>query len=223
MAARTLADPKVVRKGLAHLRRVDPTMGTVISRVGSFKLKPSRKRYALLVGSILSQQISVAAARTIKRRLLERMPNRQVTASALCKFSVDELRTIGISRQKAGYLLNLSEHVQNGDLNFRRIGQLDDESVIAELIQVKGIGRWTAQMFLIFGLGRPNVFAPDDLGLRAAIRNEYAHAEMPTAAEADAVAAPWSPYASIASWYCWRSLEAPATPGVASDCRAEGG
>ena len=182
-------------------------MAGIIKRVGPFKLKPSRDRYPLLVRSILSQQISVAAARTIRNRLLDSMPNRRVSAAEVCRLSVDELRTIGISRQKASYLLNLSEHVQSGELNFRRVARLDNEGVIAELIKVKGIGRWTAQMFLIFGLGRPDVFAPDDLGLRAAIRNEYQLEEMPTNAEASAIADCWAPYGSMASWYLWRSLE----------------
>ena len=182
-------------------------MADIIRRVGAFKLKPSRDRYPLLVRSILSQQISVAAARTIRNRLLDRMPNRRVSAVEVCKLSVDELRAVGISRQKASYLLNLSQHVQSGELNFRRIARLDNESVIAELIKVKGIGRWTAQMFLVFGLGRPDIFAPDDLGLRAAIRNEYELDEMPTNTVASEIAERWSPYASIASWYLWRSLE----------------
>ena len=205
----SLADQALVRRGLRHLKRVDPTMGSIIARVGPFKLKPSRERFAMLVKSILSQQISVAAARTIRGRLLDRMPNGRLVASEIVKLSVDELREIGISRQKAGYLLSLAELVEDGSLNFRRIGQLDDEGVIAELIQVKGIGRWTAQMFLMFALGRPDVFAPDDLGLRAAIRNEYKIDGMPTVAQADEVAAVWSPFGSIASWYCWRSLEVP--------------
>lgn len=207
MSAATIGDAALVRKGLRHLRRVDPVMGAVIKRVGPFVLRPSRERYGMLVRSILSQQISVAAARTIRGRLVDRMPKRRMCARTVCSMSVDELRTIGVSRQKAGYLLDLSQQVQNGEINFRRICRLDDEGVIAELIKVKGIGRWTAQMFLIFALGRPNVFAPDDLGLRAAIRNAYEFDEMPTNAEAVGVAEAWSPYASIAAWYCWRSLD----------------
>ncbi len=207
MTRPTISDSALVRKGLRHLKRVDPVMGAVIKRVGSFELKPSRERYGMLVRSILSQQISVAAARTIRSRLLDKMPKRRMCAKTVCRMDVDELRTIGVSRQKAGYLLDLSQQVRDGDINFRRICRLDDEGVIAELIKVKGIGRWTAQMFLMFALGRPDVFAPDDLGLRTAIRKEYEFAEMPTNAEAVAVAEAWSPYASIASWYCWRSLD----------------
>ena len=184
-------------------------MASVVKRVGPFKLKPSRERYGMLVRSILSQQISVAAARTIRSRLLAAMPHGRVEPAVVTGMSVDELRSIGISRQKATYLLNLSQHVQSGAINFRRIGQLGNDAVIEELIQVKGIGRWTAQMFLIFSLGRPDVFAPDDLGLRAAIRNEYGLAEMPSVAEASAVAATWAPFGSLASWYLWRSLETP--------------
>ncbi|MFK7820504.1 MAG: DNA-3-methyladenine glycosylase [Planctomycetaceae bacterium] len=209
MSRPNLGDSKFVSRGLRHLKGADPVMASIIRQVGAFKLKPSRERFGMLVRSILSQQISVAAARTIRNRLLNQMPNRRFTATAVLEFSIDDLRAIGISRQKAGYLLSLAEHSTNGSLNFRRIGQLHDEDVIAELIQVKGIGRWTAQMFLIFGLGRPDIFAPDDLGLRAAIRNQYDFHDMPSNTQASEVAAVWSPYASIASWYCWRSLEMP--------------
>jgi DNA-3-methyladenine glycosylase II len=209
MSSQNIADAALVRRGIRHLKRVDPVMASIIKRVGPFKLKPSRERFGMLVRSILSQQISVAAAKTIRNRLLDQMPNRKFTAVAIADLSVDELRRIGISRQKAGYLLSLAEHSATGALNFRRLGQLDDEGVIAELIQVKGIGRWTAQMFLIFGLGRPDIFAPDDLGLRAAVRNEYGMKEMPSSAVASEIAAPWSPFGSIAAWYCWRSLELP--------------
>ena len=156
----SIADPTVVRRGLRHLKRVDPVMGSIIARVGAFKLKPSRERFGMLVRSILSQQISVAAARTIRERLLNRMPKGRFTPAAIRELSIEELRGLGVSRQKAGYLLSLAEHADDGSLNFRRIAQLDDEGVIAELIRVKGIGRWTAQMFLIFSLGRPDVWAP---------------------------------------------------------------
>ena len=205
----TINDAALVKRGLKHLRRSDDVMAAVVKRVGPFKLKPSRERYGMLVRSILSQQISVAAARTIRSRLLAAMPQGRVEPAVVTGMSVDELRSIGISRQKATYLQNLSQHVQSGAINFRRIGQLGNEAVIEELIQVKGIGRWTAQMFLIFSLGRPDVFAPDDLGLRAAIRNEYGLAEMPSVAEASTVAATWAPFGSLASWYLWRSLETP--------------
>ncbi len=203
----TIGDKQLVQRGLRHLRKADATMGGIIKAVGGFKLKPSRDRYGMLVRSILSQQISVAAARTIRQRLVDQMPDGRLKASHIAGMTVDTLRTIGISRQKAGYLLDLSQQVQLGAVNFRRIGQLEDEAVIEELVRVKGIGRWTAQMFLIFALGRPDVFAPDDLGLRAAIRKHYGFDQMPTNVQALEIAECWSPFGSIASWYLWRSLE----------------
>lgn len=203
----TIAEPQVVRKGLTALKRADPVLADMIRQVGPFRLKPSRERYTLLVRSILSQQISVAAARTIRQRLVQRMPRGRITARYVSELSIDDMRALGISRQKAGYLLDLSQKVQDGSLNFRRVAKLDDEGVIEELIHIRGIGRWTAQMFLIFGLGRVNVFPPDDLGIRAAIRRAYALPDMPTVAEANEIAAAWAPYSSIATWYCWRSLE----------------
>lgn len=209
MAAKhpTVSDPQLVRRGIAHLKRSDPALAGMIRRVGPFRLKPSKERYTLLVRSILSQQISVAAARTIRQRLINHMPGKRIRAEHVARLSTEQMRELGISKQKAGYLIDLSKHVLDGTLNFRRIAHLDDEAVIEELIQVRGIGRWTAQMFLIFGLGRVDVFPPDDLGVRAAIRNEYGLTETPSIADANEIGAAWSPYASIASWYCWRSLE----------------
>jgi DNA-3-methyladenine glycosylase II len=119
------------------------------------------------------------------------------------------LRLVGVSPQKAAYLLALVRHVNEGMLELRTIGRLSDEQVIQQLVQVKGIGRWTAQMFLIFSLGRFDVFPHDDLGVRSAIRLNYGLSELPDKATSHAVAQSWRPYASVASWYCWRSLELP--------------
>ncbi len=208
MKTGTLASPDVVRRGVLHLRRSDEVLRNVIRRAGPCTLRPSRDRYALLVRSIISQQISVLAARTIRRRLLRLMPGGQLDAASVLRLTSDQLRTAGISRQKAEYLWDLSRQVADGQLNFRRIGQLGDDDVIAELVRVRGIGVWTAQMFLIFGLGRPDVFPADDLGVRSSIRDAWGLRQLPSNAEAAAIARPWSPFASIGTWYCWRSLDA---------------
>ena len=130
-----------------------------------------------------------------------------LTAENLARFNTDELRSVGLSSQKASYVADLTAKVNDGAVNLRQIGRLSDEAVVDSLTQVKGIGLWTAQMFLIFSLGRPDVFPHDDLGVRTAIRDRYDLDDLPDKATSHAIAAPWRPYASVASWYCWRSLD----------------
>ncbi|MCA9248284.1 MAG: DNA-3-methyladenine glycosylase 2 family protein [Planctomycetales bacterium] len=196
-----------VAQALRHLRRRDPVMRRVIDDVGSFTLRLQRDRFQVLVRSIISQQISTAAARSIRLRLIELAGPRGLEATRLAELSAEQMRTAGVSPQKAAYLGDLAQRVCSGALELRTIGRLADERIVDELTQVKGIGRWTAQMFLIFSLGRLDVFPHDDLGVRSAIRNRYGLAELPTKSESTAIASSWRPYASVASWYCWRSLE----------------
>ena len=130
-----------------------------------------------------------------------------MTAATLTQFTVDQLRSVGLSPQKASYVADLARKVNDGTVDLRQIGRLSDERVVEQLTQVRGIGRWTAQMFLIFSLGRLDVFPHDDLGVRTAIRDRYGLADLPDKQTAHAIAAPWRPYASVASWYCWRTLD----------------
>ncbi|MBA3313003.1 MAG: DNA-3-methyladenine glycosylase [Planctomycetota bacterium] len=189
----------------AHLQAHDPILGALIDIVGPCTLKLRRDRFDTLVRSILSQQISTAAARTIRGRLEDRIGvPRPETLLAL---SVEELRECGVSPQKASYLRDLAEHVSSGRLPLNRLGRLSDDEVIERLIAVKGIGRWTGQMFLMFSLGRPDVLPHDDLGIRAAMRRLYDLPDMPKRDEMDEIAAPWRPHATLACWYLWRSLE----------------
>lgn len=178
----------------------------MIDAVGECMLRPRRDRFEMLAGSILSQHISTAAARTIRNRLVERAGGK-LAAEPLLALSDEELRACGVSAQKAAYLRDLSSRVASGALPMNRLGRLSDEEVIERLTVVKGVGRWTGQMFLMFALGRPDVLPHDDLGIRNAIRRLYGFAAMPTRAEMDRVAEPWRPYASVACWYLWRSLE----------------
>ena len=200
-------DQEKVGQALRHLRRVDPVMRNVIRRAGAFRLKPRRDRFYSLVSSILSQQISGKAAASIRARLEDYVAPEKISAEALRRIKPDQLRRIGVSSQKAAYLLDLANRVQAGELKLDRMARLSDEQVIEALVQVKGIGVWTAQMFLIFSLGRMDVFPHDDLGVRAAIRNLYGLDELPDKETSHRIATPWRPYASVASWYCWRSLE----------------
>lgn len=184
-------------------------MKFVIRRVGPCALRLRRDRFQTLVRSILSQQISGYAARAIRQRLEGLVAPERLTAANLAALSAEQMRSAGISAQKSAYLRSLAERVRDGELRLNTIGRLPDEAVIEQLVQVKGIGVWTAQMFLIFSLGRPDVLPWDDLGIRQAIRKLYGLAELPDKATSVRIAAPWRPYASIASWYCWRSLELP--------------
>jgi len=196
-----------IEKGLRHLRRCDPVMRTLIRKAGPFAMKPRRDRFYALVSSIIAQQISGSAARSIRQRLLDHFAPEKLSAENLARLTPEVLRTLGLSVQKAAYLLDLANRVASGELRLERMGRMSDEEVIAELIQVKGIGVWTAQMFLMFSLGRPNVFPHDDLGVRTAIQKLYGLDDLPDKVTSHRIAEPWRPYATIGSWYCWRSLE----------------
>src|SRR4030095_5820321 len=196
-----------IQQALRHLRRKDPVMRKVIQRAGPFTLQLHRNRFRALVFSILGQQISGKAAASIRARLVNYLKPQPVSAQSITRLSTEELRRVGLSSQKAGYLLDLAERVARGDLRLARMARMADEEVIAALTEVRGIGTWTAQMFLIFSLGRLDVFPHDDLGVRVAIRNLYGLNELPNKEIGHKIAEPWRPYASIAAWYCWRSLE----------------
>jgi DNA-3-methyladenine glycosylase II len=193
---------ETVAQAVAHLRAADRKLDWLIGRVGSFTLKLERDRYAILVRSILSQQISTKAARSIRLKL--EAATGGLTPDAITSVSDATLRSAGLSSQKVTYLRDLTAHVNDGRLPLDKLHRLPDEEAIAELIAVKGIGRWTAQMFLMFSLGRLDVFPHDDLGLRAAMRDLYGLAEHPDTATCLKIAAPWRPYSTIASWYVWR-------------------
>ena len=199
--------PADIRAARRHLRRNDPVMKSVIDAVCPYTLRFDRDRFGLLVRSIVSQQISTSAARAIRKRLMELVGRDGLTAENLARFTIDELRSVGLSQQKASYMTDLAAKVNDGTVDLRQIGRLSDERVVETLTQVRGIGRWTAQMFLIFSLGRPDVFPHDDLGVKSAIRDRYALDGLPDKKTCCAIAAPWRPYASVASWYCWRSLD----------------
>jgi DNA-3-methyladenine glycosylase II len=178
----------------------------VIDRAGPFTLRPDRERFAMLVYSIIAQQVSTAAATSIRRRV-QQLVGPRITPQALAAVDDAQLRAAGVSPQKLRYLRDLTDKTLLGALRFRRHARLDDEAIVTELTQVKGIGVWTAQMFLIFSLGRLDVLPSDDLGLRTAVQRLYGLSERPDHDTCQRIALPWRPYASVASWYCWRSLE----------------
>lgn len=201
------SSPEQIATGLRHLRAADPVMGRLIDRVGPYQNRRERDRFRALVRSIISQQISGKAAASIFQRLVATLPGHCLTPEVLAAMPAERLRQAGLSSQKATYLHDLAAKVTEDKVRLSRIGRLSDPAVIEELIQVKGIGVWTAQMFLIFSLGRLDVFPSDDLGVRVALKKNYGLTALPDRATSERIAAPWRPFATLASWYCWRSLE----------------
>ena len=198
---------QVREDGVRHLRRRCPVMRQVIKAVGPCKLALQRDRFGMLARSILYQQISGHAARAIHGRLLDAMPEGALTPDGLAKLPDEDYRAAGVSGQKTRYMRSLGELTLSGQVRLQRIGRLSDEEIIAELTQVKGIGVWTAQMFLMFSLGRPDVLPWDDLGVRQGIQRMFGLEEAPGRDRCEELAEPWRPYATFASWYCWRVLE----------------
>jgi len=202
--------PEVAKAAIAHISSVDPVMRRLIESVGPFTLKPQRDRFRMLVRSIISQQISTRAAQSILARLEAAVEPGDITAESLMLLRPHQMRRIGLSPQKQKYLKHLAQNVLDKRVRLERLGRISDEEVIAELIQVHGIGRWTAQMLLIFTLGRPDVFPYDDLGVRTAMKRAYGLNDLPDKSTAHDIASRWRPYATVGSWYCWRSLALPA-------------
>ena len=213
MARHVRLSPQVTQAAIAHLNAADPVMRYLIDSVGPFRLKPMRNRFHALVRSIVSQQISSKAAASIRGKLEALVEaDGGLSPEAVLRLSPKKMRKAGLSPQKQAYLFNLAALVHDRKVRLDRLGRLPDEEVIAELIQVKGIGRWTAQMFLIFTLGRVDVFPHDDLGVRAAIKRFYRLDELPDKETSHRIAEAWRPYATVGSWYCWRSLSIPKEP-----------
>jgi len=169
---------------------------------------PRGEPYTALVRAIVGQQLSVRAARAIYGRLLERFGGHPPTPEQILADDPDELRVaVGLSRAKTTFLRSLAEHVLAGELELDRLQELSDEEVTAELVAVKGIGEWSAHIFLMFTLGRPDVLAVGDLGIRRAVQRAYDLPELPAAAEVTAIAEPWRPYRTAACLLLWDSLD----------------
>ena len=186
--------------------RKDPVLSDIIGTVGEFKLKKKSHHFAVLVESIISQQLATGAADAIFKRFKELYPKFPTAAEVLATRK-SKLRTVGLSGMKVEYLKDLAKHVETGKLDMKAISKMGDEDVIAQLTQVKGIGRWTAEMFLIFSLGRMDVFPVGDLGLRRGVQIAFSLKEMPKPKETEKFGDRWKPYRSVATWYLWKSLQ----------------
>ena len=205
-----VADPS---EALAHLRGADPVMAGLIERyeepngvLARRNLRPS-DAYGALVRSILGQQISTKAAKAIFGRLTAMFGDRTPTPHELLASDPEELRRVGLSRMKVVFLRDLAEHVEDGRLDLACLPELPDEEVLAGLTQVKGLGPWTAHVFLIFHLGRPDVLPVGDLGIRRAVQVEYGLDGPPDVPQLERIAEPWRPWRTLACLYLWRSLD----------------
>jgi len=192
---------------LRHLRRVDRRMRAIIDRAGPCAIAPSNRYFFALCQAIVSQQLAVKAARTIFARFRQLFPRGNPTPQRVAALSDAQFSSAGISPQKRGYLRDLAQKFADGEVPVRRMARMTDDEVIAALTQVKGVGVWTAHMFLIFVLARPDVWPTGDLGIRKAVQVNYGLPELPADGALTAVAEPWRPYRSVAAWYLWRSLE----------------
>lgn len=196
----------MVDAGSAHIAAVDPRMRAVIEKVGRCRIAERRPRYAALVRAIVGQQVSTGAARAMNERL--RMAcGGVVTAERLVSLGRAELRGAGLSRQKSAYLRDLSARVTDGRLDLARLGRLGDEAVVEALTSVKGIGPWTAQMFLMFVLHRPDVLPVGDLGIQKGFARVFELKRLPSSRWMERTARNWRPFRTVGSWYLWRSLD----------------
>ena len=194
-----------MKEAIDHLRAQDPVMGMLIERVGAFRMEYREPSFEALVRSIVYQQLSGKAASTIYGRVEAAVG--QVTPERLLACSAEELRGLGLSGQKASYVLDLAEKTRSGVVRFQDLPALGDAAVIEHLTPVKGVGVWTVQMFLMFALRRRDVLPVGDLGIRSAMKQAYRMRELPKPERMERVARPWRPYASVACWYLWRSLD----------------
>jgi len=202
-------------KARRELAAADPAMAALIARIGEIDIETRLRRrseerpadaYGALLRAIVGQQLSTKAARTIYGRILELFDGATPPPERLLEADEADLRSAGLSGRKVEYVRDLASHVLSGELELDRLGELSDEEVVAEIVAVRGLGVWTAEMFLLFHLERPDVLSGGDLGIRKAVQIEYELDEMPTPARVLEIGEPWRPHRSLASLYLWESL-----------------
>jgi DNA-3-methyladenine glycosylase II len=203
---------KASSKAIATLRDADPVMARLIEQNGAVVRRDLKRErpgdaYGTLVRAIVGQQLSSKAAATIYGRVVELFQGHTPTPKQLLKVAPDKLRAAGLSRAKVDYLRDLAQHVEDGALELERLPELPDEEVAAQLTAIKGLGQWTADMFLIFHLGRPDILPVGDQGIRRAIQVEYGLRKLPDAKRMRKIAKPWQPYRTLACLYLWSSLD----------------
>lgn len=204
-----VASPDELKKAAEHLSKHDPVLAPLIKQAGLPAIKPHRNYYWELIDSIISQQLSVKAAATIERRFLALFDSEFPQPEAILTTSIEELRSAGLSGAKAVYIRDLAQHIIDGEVRFDHFEAASNEEIIRELTAVKGIGEWSAHMFLMFCMGRLDVLATGDLGIRNGVRKLYGLPAVPKPAEVTEIAAAnrWHPYETAACWYVWHSLD----------------
>jgi DNA-3-methyladenine glycosylase II len=196
-----------MRIAIRHLKSRDPVLGALIERIGTYRIEFREPSFDTLVRSIVFQQLSGKVARVIYGRLAAAVDGDQVTPEGILKLRPDRMRRLGLSRQKIVYIRDLARQTAKAKIVFESLPELTDAEVIDRLTKVKGIGVWTAHMFLIFALRRHNVLPTGDLGVRSAIKKIYGLADLPKPNEIEELARGWHPYCTVATWYLWRSLD----------------
>jgi DNA-3-methyladenine glycosylase II len=196
-----------VKKAINHLKAADPVMAAIIEQVGAYKPRHATPDFHNLARSIAYQQLHGKAAATIFGRLCTAAGCESLTPEMVLALSIEQMRACGLSKQKLAYIRDLAEKTLSRDVVFEQLPDMDDEDVIEHLTRVKGIGRWSAQMFLMFALGRPDVMPVVDLGINTAIKKAYKKRSLPKPKQILKLSEPWRPYRSVACWYLWRSME----------------
>ncbi|MBS1850981.1 MAG: DNA-3-methyladenine glycosylase 2 family protein [Acidobacteria bacterium] len=201
-----------MRHAVRHLKKSDPILCEIITRVGTYRMQYDEPQFHSLARAIVYQQLHGKAAATIFKRLTD-LAGDPLRPQGVLRLSETQLRAVGLSKQKLSYLRDLADKTHRGELNFSALPELSDAEVIEQLTQVKGIGAWTAHMFLMFALRRPDILPTGDLGIQMAIRKHYRKRKLPKPKQMEKIAKVWAPYRSVACWYLWRSLDVQ-TPDV---------
>ena len=191
---------------LQYLCKADSNLEKIIKVVGKYSIKIRNDPFQSLIESIIYQQLAGKAANAIYNRFINYYDNKEITPARILNSSNDNLKKVGLSNRKIDYLKDLASHIYDGRINLEELPTMNDEEIINKLVNVKGIGRWTSEMFLIFSLGRQDVLPVTDLGVRKAIQKIYSLSELPKPNTMMEIAKPWRPYRSIATWYLWKSL-----------------
>ena len=195
-----------MRKAIHHLKKSDPVLSAIIERVGPCRMEFGPPEFHSLAEAIVYQQLNGKAAVTIFKRFAA-LAGDPVSPEGILKLTDAQMRTVGLSKQKTSYLKDMAERAARGELDFKRLPQMTDAEVIEHLTQVKGVGVWTAHMFLMFTLRRPNVLPTGDYGVQVAIKKHYKKRKLPKPVQMEKIARAWEPYRSVACWYLWRSLD----------------
>ena len=195
-----------MRKAVNHLKKCDPVLRAIIERVGPCRMEYGPAEFHSLAEAIVYQQLNGKAAVTIFKRFAA-LAGEPLTPEGILKLTDEQLRSVGLSKQKSAYLKDLAAKTAAGQLDFARLPELSDEEVIQHLTQVKGIGVWTAHMFLMFSLRRPNVLPTGDYGVQMAMKKHYRKRKLPKPKDMEKIAKAWEPYRSVGCWYMWRSLD----------------